>query len=71
LIRYFRIAARAYLFSSAMPAVMAGRHCVPLARSTQGSRAHPCQPMATHSEAHMSRALEVFGRVGRELGLVV
>jgi 7-keto-8-aminopelargonate synthetase-like enzyme len=27
-------------------------------------------PMASHTEAHLSRALEAFGRVGRELSLV-
>ncbi len=138
-IRYLRIAARAYVFSSAMPAVMAGamlealkvvrggellRHrlrrnyeilrsgltglgfrvlgdgTVPVAPVVLGSertalhfqtrlfeegvfatafrwpavpKGAACirvTPMATHTEEHLGRALDAFGRVGRELSLV-
>jgi 8-amino-7-oxononanoate synthase len=139
LIRYFRIAARAYMFSSAMPAVMAGamlgalhvarggellRHrlrrnyetlrggledlgfrvlgdgTVPVAPVILGSEKTAVHfqrrlfqegvlatafrwpavprgaarirvtPMAMHTDAHLNRVLDAFGRVGRELSLV-
>jgi 8-amino-7-oxononanoate synthase len=140
LIRYFRIAARAYMFSSALPAVMAGamvgaldvarnsgelirrrlrrnyetvrtgleslgfqvlgNGTVPVAPVMLGAERTALHfqkrlfeegvlatafrwpavpkggarirvtPMATHSEAHLNRALAAFGTIGRELSLV-
>jgi 8-amino-7-oxononanoate synthase len=139
LIRYFRIAARAYMFSSALPAAMAGGMLrslevarggellrrrlrnnyeflraglenlgfrvlgdgsVPVApvimgddkravhfqkrlfdegvlatafrwpAVPKGSARIRATPMATHSEAHLTRVLEAFGRVGREFSMV-
>jgi 7-keto-8-aminopelargonate synthetase-like enzyme len=139
LIRYFRIAARGYMFSSAMPAAMAGAMLralevarsgellrrrvrrnyeqlrtgleamgfrvlgdgtVPVAPVVLGEETTAVQfqqrlfdegvlatafrwpsvpkgaarirvtPMATHGDDHIARALQAFGRVGRELKLV-
>lgn len=139
LIRYFRIAARAYMFSSAMPAAMAGgmlrslevarggellrrrlrrnyeflragfedlgfrvlgNGSVPVAPVVvgdekravhfqrrlfdegvlatafrwpavpKGSARIRATPMVSHSEAHLTRVLEAFGRVGREFSMV-